>query len=171
MKLLNEDRLAKLQGRLVEEKREIERHFDLEEKENALSGATGELSSYDNHPADLGTETFERERDQAVDDAFGERLDEIEGALDRMAKGTYGRCVVCGEQIPYERLEAIPSAPTCLKDTPQVGDPAGRPVEEQTMQQTVDKFDDAGSWESVERYGSSDSPVESNQPDVDARAL
>ncbi|WP_251037833.1 TraR/DksA C4-type zinc finger protein [Paenibacillus albidus] len=70
--------------------------------------STGELSSVDNHPGDIGTETFERSRDLAINDKLAQELEEIEAALQRMDEGTYGICIASKEEIPYERLEAIP---------------------------------------------------------------
>ena len=42
------------------------------------------------------------------------RLQMINNALDRIKQGTYGRCLVCKEEIPNERLEAIPYAFMCI---------------------------------------------------------
>jgi DnaK suppressor protein len=42
------------------------------------------------------------------------RIDEIDAALDRIAAGTYGRCLSCGAAIPPERLEFRPHAGTCV---------------------------------------------------------
>ena len=42
------------------------------------------------------------------------RLQMINNALDRIKQGTYGRCLVCKEVIPKERLEAIPYAFMCI---------------------------------------------------------
>ena len=42
------------------------------------------------------------------------RLQMINRALDRIKQGTYGRCLVCKEEIPEERLEAIPYAFMCI---------------------------------------------------------
>ncbi len=39
---------------------------------------------------------------------------EIDAALDRIAAGTYGRCVHCGAAIPEERLEFRPFASGCV---------------------------------------------------------
>jgi len=39
---------------------------------------------------------------------------EVESALVRMAEGTYGECVDCGNDIPYARLAANPSASRCI---------------------------------------------------------
>jgi DnaK suppressor protein len=41
------------------------------------------------------------------------KLGQITGALERIAAGTYGRCVVCGERIAFERLLIFPEAPNC----------------------------------------------------------
>jgi len=41
-------------------------------------------------------------------------LRDVESALARMAEGTYGECVDCGNHIPYARLAANPSASRCI---------------------------------------------------------
>ena len=41
-------------------------------------------------------------------------LDEVEAAIDRIDRGTYGRCAECGGMIPFERLEAKPAASCCV---------------------------------------------------------
>lgn len=40
-------------------------------------------------------------------------LAHIQGALRRMEKGTYGRCVACGNAVPFDRLFVFPETPTC----------------------------------------------------------
>ena len=42
-------------------------------------------------------------------------LRQIDYALERVAGGTYGECQACGEQIPLNRLKAIPWAECCLE--------------------------------------------------------
>ena len=76
--------------------------------------AVGELSSYDQHQADLGTETFEREKDRSILEQVEAELADVERALQRLDDGTYGTCEVCGKTIPDERLEALPAARLCL---------------------------------------------------------
>jgi DnaK suppressor protein len=41
-------------------------------------------------------------------------LNEIDAALVRMARGTYGRCTQCGTRLPVERLEILPQAAHCM---------------------------------------------------------
>ena len=78
---------------------------------------TGELTHYDQHPADQGSETFEREKDLSILEGLESDLAEIEAALQRLEDGTYGIDEVTGEPIAPERLEALPTARTNV-DTP-----------------------------------------------------
>ncbi len=71
-----------------------------------------ELSNYDQHPADVGSETFEREKDLSILDSLESELSELEAALQRIDDGTYGIDEVTGEPIAPERLEAVPTART-----------------------------------------------------------
>jgi len=79
------------------------------------SDSVGELSSYDQHQADLGTETFEREKDLSILEQVEAELADVEHALRRLDDGTYGTCEVCGREIPDERLEAMPATRLCLQ--------------------------------------------------------
>ena len=76
------------------------------------SDQAGELSDYDQHPADTGSETFEREKDLSILESLEAELVEIEAALQRLDDGTYGVDEVTGEPIDPERLEAYPTART-----------------------------------------------------------
>jgi RNA polymerase-binding transcription factor DksA len=71
-----------------------------------------ELSDYDQHPADLGTETFEREKDLSILEQLEAELSELQAALERIDNGTYGIDEVTGEPIDPARLEALPAART-----------------------------------------------------------
>lgn len=42
-------------------------------------------------------------------------VEQITAALNRIAQGTYGRCVRCGGQIAPARLEVLPSAAACIE--------------------------------------------------------
>ena len=80
------------------------------------SGSLEELSDVDQHPADTGTETFNRERDLGIAESLDAELAEVEAALQRLGEGTYGRCVACGRPIPAERLETLPATRFCVED-------------------------------------------------------
>ena len=81
--------------------------------------STSELSSMDQHQADVGTELFDRERDLGILEAVEGELAEVERALTRIDEGTYGVCEACGKQIGDDRLEAQPYARLCVEDQQQ----------------------------------------------------
>jgi len=89
----------------------------------SLTEDTGELlsGSADNHLADTATETYEREMDEGLEEDAREQLRQIEKALARIESGEYGRCEVCGKEIPLERLEATPSTTLCIDDARRLG--------------------------------------------------
>lgn len=95
-----------------------------------------ELSMYDNHPADVATELYLRGiavGDKVRDEAH---LEDIREALDRMDAGTYGICASCHEEIPIERLNALPTARfciTCQTYEEQQKKHLHRPVEEEVL--------------------------------------
>jgi RNA polymerase-binding transcription factor DksA len=70
----------------------------------------------DQHPADVGTETFELEKDMSIRNNIEAELADIERALRRVDDGTYGTCEACGRKIPQTRLQAIPATRFCVKD-------------------------------------------------------
>jgi RNA polymerase-binding protein DksA len=101
---------------LLQAKKETEKIIDGLDRQGLslpLPETTSELSSYDNHPGDLASETFERTKDLALRDLALKRMEKIEMALDRIDAGTYGRCQACGKIIPHDRLEAEPEAEIC----------------------------------------------------------
>ncbi len=137
----------------------------------SLSESIVEFSTYDNHPADVATETFERGKDLALREDEQMRLDEINGALSRIKQGTYGWCADCGEAIPMERLEAIPEARYCLHCQRSHEDPArDKPIEESLVDRMLEEsftddaenenvaFDGEDTWQAVARYGTSNTP-------------
>jgi RNA polymerase-binding transcription factor DksA len=79
------------------------------------AASVAEMSSVDQHQADLATETFERERDQSLLEDVEQEIADVQRALVRLDRGTYGRCEACGAQIPDERLAAVPAARLCLE--------------------------------------------------------
>src|SRR5688500_3547438 len=86
-----------------------------EDNEGEQNG-TDELATVDQHPADAGSETFEREKDMAILNNLEEQVSEIEKALARVDEGTYGTCEACGKPIGDERLEVVPTARYCVED-------------------------------------------------------
>ena len=81
-----------------------------------LSGgeASGNLSNTPFHTADLGTDNFEQELSVSLLENQDQILQDIAAAMRRLENGTYGRCELCGKDIPKERLRAAPYTPYCI---------------------------------------------------------
>jgi RNA polymerase-binding transcription factor DksA len=106
--------------RLDEERtrlQQVRETFDAEHlPDESESESLAELSGMDQHQADVGTETFEREKDLSILERVEAELVDIEHALERLDDGTYGTCEACGRAIDDDRLEAMPAARLCLDD-------------------------------------------------------
>jgi len=101
------DTLVALRGRLTEQVRKTADRV-------ADKGAPpDELSHVPTHPADADSEglgrhiELERNREQMIE--------AVDGALERINDGSYGRCADCGTDIPQARLEVLPFAPRCVE--------------------------------------------------------
>jgi RNA polymerase-binding transcription factor DksA len=104
--------------RLDEERRrleEVRESFDGIGDESERDNLS-ELSGADQHQADVGSETFEREKDLSILEQVEAELADVAHALERLDEGTYGTCEACGKPIGDERLEAMPAARFCLDD-------------------------------------------------------
>ena len=71
---------------------------------------SGELADYDQHPADQGSEVLEQEMDESKRTILLDERSMVEQALQRLEEGRYGYSVESGEEIPADRLEAMPEA-------------------------------------------------------------
>jgi DnaK suppressor protein len=67
-----------------------------------------ELAGYSLHMADSGTDNFDRDFALSLLSSDQDAIYEIEEALKRIEKNTYGVCELTGKHIPKARLEAIP---------------------------------------------------------------
>lgn len=96
--------------------------------------ASGELSSYDNHPADLGSGVFQITMNNTLKVNEEYNIRQINNALERIENGSYGICEVCGKDIGNERLEVLPFARRCIECENHAQDENehlySRPVEE-----------------------------------------
>lgn len=109
--------MDKYRRRLEAERRRLMRDLDRTSawhQEEIQSESGGELSDYDNHPADAASETFEREKSITLEENLEDLLHRVDSALERIKVGSYGNCLICRGQISPERLDAIPYADLCL---------------------------------------------------------
>lgn len=174
MEQVSQSQLEQIKHELQQEKQDLSKR--LVEHEDV-----GELSLYDNHPADTATELYENEKDMALRDHALEQIKDVDAALNALQQGTYGKCKECNQPIDAERLQAVPTTLYCkqhadeLSKGEQVSD--YRPVEEEFLEPpfgrtSLDEHDDQNgfdgedAWQIVERWGNSDSPAMSENPEV-----
>src|SRR6266850_1208925 len=94
---------AKFYERLLELREQLQRQMNGLAKESAQ-----ELAGYSLHMADSGTDNFDRDFALSLLSSDQDAVFEIEEALKRIEKKTYGVCELTGKNIPRARLEAIP---------------------------------------------------------------
>ena len=103
--------IEKYRALLLEERHDV-RH-QLEESGADPDAESVEALDYDFGFADSAQSTAERNRALALVDGLRERLRDIDNAIVKLDKGSFGLCDRCGLDIPTERLDAIPHAPLC----------------------------------------------------------
>ncbi len=147
--------------------RDLEAAMRLGEKDSA-----GELSSYDNHPAESSSNLYEREKDVGQLERARGRLRAVVAALARWEDGTYGYCLRCGAPIQKERLEAVPEAAYCLSCQMEIDARSplpDRPAEEDVLwppfgrrpgEEESAEYDGEDAWQDVARYGTSNTPAD-----------
>jgi len=103
---------------LLEKRREILNNVNEIEGEalkKSRMDASGDLSSMPIHMADIGTDNYEQEFVLGLMDSERKLLREIDEALERIDKKTFGVCEGTGKPIPKARLEAQPWARYCVE--------------------------------------------------------
>ncbi|MBA2564232.1 MAG: TraR/DksA C4-type zinc finger protein [Gemmatimonadetes bacterium] len=115
---MRKEHLKQIEERLLEERGQILKelgYFD-DNYTDTTRSASGDLSAYSFHMADQGTDAMEREKAFLFASQEGRHLISIDEALRRLYRDEdgFGRCETCGEEINWERLEAIPHARLCI---------------------------------------------------------
>lgn len=168
---MRKDLLLKFKQRLLDERKQLTERINFIDEQGlgvSLEDSTSELSTYDNHPADIGSEVFERSKDFALRESAMLTVTAIDDALKKIKKGTYGNCDVCGKEIALERLEAIPSTTICRDckeaeekiphrdERPAEEDVLGKPFARTFNDATGDiEYDGEDAWQEVARYSES----------------
>lgn len=172
---MDKENLRYFKKKLIEDKKEVLRAIDQEEENglhSSLQDYYSELSVYDNHPADIASETFEMEMQFNLEENEKRHLMEINEAIEKIDNGTYGVCDSCGNSIEIERLDVIPYTPICAKCSENkssielVEKMNTRPVEEEKLNYPFGRtfkddsrfngFDGEDAWQAVARYNKTD---------------
>src|SRR5690349_6047179 len=107
--------IAKFKAKLLNEKEELEKSIAYLK----LSDPTLDKNATDSGGTldDDITEIEGHDRITATRLQMKQSLANVQAALERIENGTYGKCLVGGEDIPQDRLEAMPTATVCLSHT------------------------------------------------------
>lgn len=104
-----------LQTRLADAReRTLAQVAALTEEFEGLVEANALVAVDDEHDPEGSSTAFERAHVASLLGSAREHVAEFDRALERLEAGDYGRCAVCGQQIPAERLEVRPAAETCV---------------------------------------------------------
>ena len=76
--------------------------------------ASGDLSAYTVHMADMAADTYERELSMNIVSSEQEILYQIDDALKRLDDGSFGVCQQCSQPVAMSRLKAVPYASLCI---------------------------------------------------------
>ena len=83
--------------------------------ENALDVSNSDKRGVTTHMADISSDNTRHEMELQLLSEDGDVLKLIDAAIDRLHKGTYGRCLDCNQMIPEGRLQVRPYAIYCIK--------------------------------------------------------
>lgn len=173
---INELKIDTLKQLLHKQKEEIENTINNMKNHKIAEqdvDSPGELSNYDNHPAEIATELFQFELNNALKVHEEHLLQEINEALDKIDNGKYGKCEICDEEISYERLEALPYSRLCIdcekdREEKMATLKNQRPVEEKVIDIPIgrkylnsredDEFEGIDQLNDLLKQGSADTP-------------
>jgi len=117
-KKLNKKEMAEYKKLLLNRKGDVMDAIDHASEETikkSQKDASGDISGYTYHMADVATDTYDREFSLGVVSSERKILIEVADALKKLEEGVYGICEGCKLPIAKTRLKAIPYARLCVK--------------------------------------------------------
>ena len=91
------------------------KHISEEILKKSQKEASGDISGYSYHMADVATDTYDRDFSLGLVSSEREILYELSDALKKIEEGTFGVCEDCKVSIAKTRLRAVPYARLCVK--------------------------------------------------------
>jgi RNA polymerase-binding protein DksA len=110
--------LSEFKKILIKKKEEILddiQHISDDTLKKSQKEASGDISGYTYHMADVATDTYDREFSLGLASSGREQLYELDDAIKRIEDGTFGICEACKTVITKNRLKAVPNARYCVK--------------------------------------------------------
>ena len=117
-KKLNRKELALFRKLILKRKEEIIddiKHISEDTLKKSQKDASGDISGYTYHMADVATDTYDREFSLSLASNEHKSLYELDDALKKIEEGTFGICEECKSFIAKTRLKAVPYARLCVK--------------------------------------------------------
>lgn len=114
---MNKFQKMKIKKILLNKKEEIMKkikHIEQEALGKSQRDASGDLSGYAFHMADVASDNFEREMSLGLAANEQELLYQIDDALSRLKDKNLGKCQTCSRDIGMKRLSAVPYAQLCI---------------------------------------------------------
>ena len=116
---MKKKQLEHIEKRLHEERDRVMKELGYygEQFKGTLQSSDGDLSAYSFHMADQGTDAMEREKQFLFASKEGRYLWHVNEALRRLYKepDMFGKCHECGDEVGFDRLDALPHARLCIK--------------------------------------------------------
>jgi RNA polymerase-binding protein DksA len=91
------------------------KHISDDTLKKSQKDASGDISGYTYHMADVATDNYDREFSLGLASNDRKSLYELEDALKRIEDGSFGVCQDCNSTIAKVRLKAVPQARLCVK--------------------------------------------------------
>ena len=113
---LTKEQLKQFRELLLEERAKVAGEIKSIAKDASKNprDASGDLSAYTIHMADMSADTYERELAMNIASTEQEVLYQIDEALKRLDDGTFGICLQCSKPITLSRLKAVPYGALCI---------------------------------------------------------
>ncbi len=137
----DQEKYKKLLLKKKEEILQAMKHIEEDALSRSQREASGDLSGYTLHMADIATDSYDREFSLGLASNAQQILYAIEEALKRLKDKGFGNCQLCEKPIPRKRLQVIPYASLCIacqakeetqrrRAGPTAGSTSGFPAEE-----------------------------------------
>jgi len=114
----NKKALNEFKKILIKRKEQINEeinHISSDTLMQSQKDASGDISGYSYHMADVATDNYDREFSLGLASNERDILYEIDAALEKIKDGTFGLCEECEKPISKTRLKAVPYAKLCIK--------------------------------------------------------
>jgi len=112
---MDKEILEKIKKELLERKKQIENDLKSITQKTGGDQASAKFPNIGNEVDDNVLEIEEYSTNLATEKVLESALRDINNALDRIEKGTYGICKYCGQEINEKRLMARPVASACVE--------------------------------------------------------